>query len=474
MTLSLPFFEERKQHVVAAVLIGSYAATLAVVPSWRVAAALTAPLVMASLFWFALTGAERWIGLLLASAILLPPLPFALGDSGPHPALVFAGMGVLVGVARLREWRIAPDGITAPLLILTAVLLASVGLALATSGALAAAASFARVCLFGIGVYVYAYAAHGPCHALPATAVAARWLFIGAVIAATFACFDFYYQFPAPAGYGPQFLWLDTGIFRRAQGLFYEASTLGNFCAFFLVMVAAALFSPERYRILPRPALAAGATVLAAALVLSFSRGSLVNVAISMTALAWLRRVRLMRLAVILIASICGAALAVYTFFPTFATTYWIRLVASIEYFTTSPNGVLSGRVDSWRVLAGFLVEHPWRLLFGIGYKTLPYSDVAGKAVIADNMYLDLLVETGVVGVAALLLLNYAILRGGLRAARSGLPTAGFFGSWIFAFWAGEIAQMFSGDLLTYWRVLPIYFWVLAIAVRESRPPARQ
>jgi hypothetical protein len=26
---------------------------------------------------------------------------------------------------------------------------------------------------------------------------------------------------------------------------------------------------------------------------------------------------------------------------------------------------------------------------------------------------------------------------------------------------------MASGDLLTYWRVLPVYFWVLALAVRE-------
>ena len=38
-----------------------------------------------------------------------------------------------------------------------------------------------------------------------------------------------------PAGYGPQFVWLDSGVYRRAQGFFYEASTLGNFCAFFLV-----------------------------------------------------------------------------------------------------------------------------------------------------------------------------------------------------------------------------------------------
>jgi hypothetical protein len=33
-------------------------------------------------------------------------------------------------------------------------------------------------------------------------------------------------------------------------------------------------------------------------------------------------------------------------------------------------------------------------------------------------------------------------------------------------FWCGQMVQMLSGDLLTYWRVLPVYFWVLALAVR--------
>ena len=28
------------------------------------------------------------------------------------------------------------------------------------------------------------------------------------------------------------------------------------------------------------------------------------------------------------------------------------------------------------------------------------------------------------------------------------------------------MVQMLSGDLLTYWRVLPVYFCVLAVAVR--------
>ena len=87
-----------------------------------------------------------------------------------------------------------------------------------------------------------AYGPAGTRHAMAACAAS-----IGSAVAsALFACVDFYYQFPAPAGYGPQFVWLDSGVYRRAQGLFYEASTLGNFCAFFLVMIAVAFTRPRR------------------------------------------------------------------------------------------------------------------------------------------------------------------------------------------------------------------------------------
>jgi len=104
----------------------------------------------------------------------------------------------------------------------------------------------------------------------------------------------------------------------------------------------------------------------------------------------------------------------------------------------------------------------------GIGYKTLPYTNFVGEAVVGDNMYLTLLVETGVLGLAAFLLLNVAILRNAYRAARHAGATASFFGAWIFCFWAGQMFQMLSGDLLTYWRVLPFYFWTLAVAVRAA------
>ena len=34
------------------------------------------------------------------------------------------------------------------------------------------------------------------------------------------------------------------------------------------------------------------------------------------------------------------------------------------------------------------------------------------------------------------------------------------------------MVQMLSGDLFTYWRVLPVYFWVLATAAREAEAEA--
>lgn len=127
---------------------------------------------------------------------------------------------------------------------------------------------------------------------------------------------------------------------------------------------------------------------------------------------------------------------------------------------------MLSGRLATWQAIAGFLTTQPWHAILGIGYKTLPYSEFIGQATIADNMYLSLLLETGIVGLALFLLLNFAILQTAWRALRHGDSRASFYGTWIFCFWIGQLFQMLSGDLFTYWRVLPLYFWVLAMAIR--------
>jgi hypothetical protein len=421
---------------------------------------LAAPAAAIPAVWWTLGRRTRWLILFLATALLLPPLPIEIGDSGPHPSMIFAALGLLAGALWMGEWRFETRSLNLALVALFGLMLASVAQAAIHSGAVAAAASAARVLLFGISVYVFFYTACGPGRESDA-ARGVRWLYAAAILAALFACVDFYYQFPAPAGYGPQFVWLDSGVYRRAQGLFYEASTLGNFCVFFLVMILVALARPREESPVPRPWLAAGAAVLVGALVLSYSRGSLMNLAVAAGVLVWRnrRRVPLAKVAVL----VAAGALVTWLVFPVFVEVYWLRLSSSVEFFFSATEGVLSGRVASWRTLLDWAAANPWQALTGIGYKTLPYTDYLGAPVVADNMYLSLLVETGVAGLAALLWLNLAILRAAWRAADS------FFGAWILCFWSGQVVQMASGDLLTYWRVLPVYFWVLAVALRGAR-----
>ena len=249
----------------------------------------------------------------------------------------------------------------------------------------------------------------------------------------------FLFQFPAPAGYGPQFVWLDSGVYRRAQGFFYEASTLGNFCAFFLVMIAVAFTRPrERIAASRAKALAAGGAVFFAALVLSYSRASLIDLVIALAVLMWLQpRPRALRAPGRYSAAVRGALVTWRSFRPS-REMYWLRLSATAEYLFTATEGVLSGRVASWRTLLGWIAAHPWQTIFGIGYKTLPYTDYLGAPVVADNMYLSLLVETGIAGLAALIWLNVAILRAaGPRGAQPD-PRRAFCGTWMLCFWAGE------------------------------------
>lgn len=455
-----------------AISLGVYSALLALLPNPVYPLLALAPALLVCAAWWTLTGAaDRWLTIFLCAAVLLPPLPIALGNSGPHVCLTIAALGVIAGVIRLPDWRIPTGALSRSILILFFVLLVSSALAALYSGIPIGLGTLARVMLFGISVYIFFYMTCGPFAPGQARSLrTARVLFLAGSASAAFACIDFYFQFPAPAGFGPQYVWLDSGVFRRAQGLFYEASTLGNFCAFFLVMVAVALTRPQKLFPLSRPMLLAGAAVFSAALVLSFSRASLLNVLIALAALLWLQRSRLRfrQAGLVFLLAVAGGWALTYSLLPKFSELYVDRLSASATYLFSSTEGVLSGRLSSWSSLADFLRENPAYALLGIGYKTLPYSKFIGQTVVGDNMYLTMLAETGVIGLAALLLLNAAILRAAYRAAMQASPYASFFGTWIFCFWMGQTFQMLSGDLLTYWRVLPFYFWALAVAVRAT------
>jgi O-antigen ligase len=449
-------------QIVAGAGLGLAAGLIAAMPSLAVKAVACGVLAAIPLFWWMLREPGRWLALFFLSALLLPPLPVDVGDAGPHIALLFAGCGLLMGVIHAVPIRV--DGLGLSLCALFAAIAASVAMAALYSGLPIAAASMARALLFGISVYVLLF--------VQGSGVSfhiVRLLFWAAAGSAVFACLDFYFQFPAPGGYGPQFIWLESGVFRRAQGVFYEASTLGNLCAFFLEMIAVAMFRPRTERPVSMAAMLAGGVALASALVLSYSRASLVNLAVALAVLLWFHRSRF-RIARFLTAGLLlsgGAAAILFGLLPIFARAYWLRLSQSFAYIFEAPDAILSGRVHSWLLLLQFLEAHPWHAILGIGYKTLPYSDFIGQRAIADNTYVSMLVETGIVGLGALIVWNIAVIRASYRAAKSEDPRQSFCGTWMLCFWSGQIVQMFSADLLTYWRVLPVYMCVLALAVRR-------
>ena len=409
--------------------------------------------------------ANGWLPLFFVVALLAPPI--AIGDSAFHPAITIAAIGLLIGFARLDDWRFERSALSAAIVAFFVILAISLAPATLYSGTDIATASLARVALAAISAYVFFYASCGPGRR---SSIPMALLVSIASASAAFAILDFYFQFPAPAGFGPQFVWLETGVFRRAQGVFYEASTLGNFCVFFLVMIAIVFVRRIAVRFPARAALVAGGAVLMTALILSYSRSCVIALAIALAALSVIEWRRLAVRRIALVGAITAAAVVaiLVQFFPDYANLYWTRLTASLDLALESNARVLSGRVESWQTLLAFLAEHPWHALIGVGYKTLSYSNFTGEPIVADNMYLSMLVETGVLGLAALVALNVAIIRAGFRAARSADPSRSFYGTWIFCFWIAESVQMLSADLLTFWRVIPVYFWVLAIAVRKD------
>ncbi len=471
MTPAQRFHLDKRSLVPA--FVGVWAAAFGIAPNPQYKLLVAAPPLLGMLAWWTIRAPERWLALFFFASLLLPPLPFPIGNSGIHVAPAIALLGLAAGGLRSTEWGGWRGSLPLLFVLFLAVLTGSLTFAALYSGWMVALGSLARVFLFAIGVYVFLYTLAGPRDASSDPLAFARFVFVIGLAGAVFACADFYFQWPAPAGYGAQFVSLVHSAMRRAQGVFYEASTLGNFCAFFLTMILVGCFpaiksTHGRDRVFPRVVLAAGAPVFAAALICSYSRASVVTVAVAVCAFVYVRGLKIGRVLPVVCALLAVAAAVVRFALPDFWANYWLRLTSSIRFLLFMPDGVLSGRVTHWGTLTDFLGAHPWHLLFGIGYKTIPYTDYVGASVVADNTYLSLLVETGVVGLITFALLNWAILRTALRAARSGAIRASFFGTWIFCFWCGELVQMLTGDLITYWRVLPVYFWVLATAAREA------
>ena len=453
-------------------LIGALAAAAAVGLRWEIQAGIVAvPIGVLAALWALNEPMRWWMGFVVA-ALLLPPLPLEVGSSGPHPSLAFAALGLWVGAAQLGRWRVRLDGLAIALLAFTAWLAATATIAALYSGPQVAAGGLARVGLFAIGVFIYFYVTDGPGRFAAMGEFAwARLGFFVAAASALWACIGFFLHLEPLGRFAPQYVWLPFGVYRRAQGVFNEAGMLGNLCAMFLIMAAvAACRADVRKRIASGVPMFVGVAVLLAALAVSFSRSPVAGLLAALLALILLegRRVQVWRLLAFVVAVMAGLAILAAYWIPNLAEAYWLRLSDTIVYAGDETAAVLSGRLETWALLLDRLAAHPGVLLTGIGYKTLPYTSYFGEPVTADNMYLSLIAETGIPGLLLMGVLTIAMLRAGLEARRSGSTAAWFYGTWFVCFWVSELVQMLSVDVLTYWRVLPLAFFTLALARREA------
>ena len=462
----------RPRELALGLALGAAGAAVALSGQWRLPLLLACGGLLAALSVWTLAAPYRWLWLFFGLTLLAPPLPFVLGSTGPHLALLAAALGVAGAFARKPALSLPPSGAGLPLMLYLGVLALSAIPALWISGPGEAAGSLVRTALLAITAAVYLAVRHGQ-PPIDARRWARGLLLLGGLTAAI-GCIDFALQLEPPAGYGEQMVWLTDSILRRAQGVFYDAAQFGNVCAFFLVGTATAALQGRALRL--DKALALAAVALVAALVFSFSRGAMLNAAAGLAVLAvlarrsWMRDARLIASAAAVLAASAATALLAA---PEFTATYALRFAYTAWRAVADPAEALGVRLDSWSRLLQMLAEHPERLLLGAGYRTLAGGAATGEPLIVDNQWLTTLGETGLLGAGALAILVAAILRASRRTARSANPAAALLGTWSLCFWCGQLVQMLFVDLMTYWRVLPVYLAVLALAERENeRRPA--
>jgi O-antigen ligase len=411
-----------------------------------------------------------WVPAFLILAVLTPPVP--LGDFPVHGASLLFAVALPAMVLRGLAW--GRDRLSWSFLLFLGVLLFSTVLAFFYSGGEIGVQSLLRWLLLSQAFVLFAWIAYGPEGTAPEPGSLLRLLLWLGLAAAIVAVVDFYVQIPPTVRFADQYIYLPDGPRRRAQGFFYDASALGAFCALLLLCIATLILDRDRPVRVPRWLLWTAAPPLAAALVVSFSRGAILNLLGGLAVLLLWQRRRLLEGRAVAIATAtlagAGATLAAAAWAaPDIVRIFFLRLQFSTLQFFTAPNQVLSQRVSAWQYLLEFMLARPEHFLLGIGYKTLPYTRFLGRSLVGDNMYVSLLVECGVVGLSAFLIMCAFLLRQAWRYSRSRDPLLALLGGFVLAAWCGMMLQMLSGDTLTLWRVTPVFFVPLGLAVRRSR-----
>ncbi len=441
-----------------ALALGAGAAVLAEHPMLFVAAAGSFVLVL-----FAIEAVREpliFVAAFLLAVILLPPFyTDALGETPLYVSTLLIPIGLAVLLVRWPDFNFRFDPVGRDWL----VFLLGTGFSLPfgwwLSGTQVGNQSFFRWLMLGQVALIYFLVRGGARRQqgrFEKTLITV--LLVAAVLTAAYGIVDFIWPIPIPHPAADQFIWLRTSILRRAQGVFYEAGNFANLCAFFLVLVASALITRrERELGIPPPLLWAFAGTLGLAVIVSFTRSAWTSVLVAIIAFVCISKEVTFRRLALLLAALASPVLLL----PLWSQGLWDYLLnvrlASLTQLFVDPNLASSGRFDTWNTVLSIAASHPRYLLFGIGYKTLPYTRLFHHPLITDNGFLNLILECGLIGLGGFLLFSAAVFRTFFRAARQRTGVAAFWAAVLFAFWCGEWAQMMAVDAYTYWRNLAVF-----------------
>jgi O-antigen ligase len=407
----------------------------------------------------------------LVVVITLPPLYFSsLGDTPFYLSSLLLPTGLAVLVTRLPDFSTPSDKVAIGLIIFLLATGLSLPFAWWLSGDVIGKQSLLRWLLLTQTALIFVVIRG-----------VARWqadraqqwlmpvLIIAAVASAAYGIFDFFWPVPLPHPAADQFIWLQAAVLRRAQGVAYEASSFGNLCGIFLVITAAAFLAGQEHAVrISWPWLLLFIAVLSFAVFLCFSRSVWASVLVSLSVFVWISRVFKFRRVWGVVVTLLTPLTVLWFYFP----ELWGYVTGNrIGYFGqifADPNLVTSGRLEMWAKVFSILRQHPGYLLFGIGYKTLPFTRLFHQEIITDNGFLNLLLETGLLGLGGFLIFSASVFRSFWRLSRRADGTELFWSAAVFSLWCGEWVQMLAVDAYTYWRSMAVFLALMAFAFNQA------
>jgi O-antigen ligase len=230
-------------------------------------------------------------------------------------------------------------------------------------------------------------------------------------------------------------------------------------------MSAAYLTRQEHILKLPRVVLLSAMTLLWTATIVAFSRSAWANLLVTLLVFAIVsRQVRLRR--VLIFVSLLVLPLAAFAVYSPELWNYLVmnRIGSSFQIFD-DPDMVSSWRIATWKHIGAIFQDYPHYLIFGVGYKSLSHSRLFHDRIITDNGYLNLLLETGIVGLSGFLLFSASVFKTFWGISRRATGAAAFWSLFLFSFWCGESVQLLVADAYTYWRNMLVFLALMALVM---------